>query len=146
MRMLAVCVAAWLALADGAAAQSVADVASRWGLIGTWSLDCSKPASGSNGYLSYAVRAGGKVAHERNFGDRSDTNDVQQARTGHGGTLELVVHFPALNQTRKFTMLMGPDGRTRAMSNSRIDGTEVTIKAGKFTANGAITPWQTRCR
>jgi len=56
------------------------------------------------------------------------------------------VHFPVLNQTRKFTMLMGSDGRTRAMSNSRIDGTEVTISGGKFTANGATTPWQTRCR
>jgi hypothetical protein len=133
-------------LGQGAAAQSVADVASRWGLIGTWSLDCSKPASGSNGYLTYAVRSGGKVAHERDFGDRRDTNDVQQARTGTGGTLDLVVHFPGLNQTRKFTMLMGSDRRIRALSNSRIDGTEVTIRGGKFTANGAITPWQTRCR
>ena len=109
---------ACILFAEGAAAQSVADTATRWGLIGTWALDCSMPASGSNGYLTYAVRGAGKVAHEREFGDRRDTNDVQQARTGIDGTLDLVVHFPVLNQTRKFTMMMGSDRRIRALANS----------------------------
>jgi hypothetical protein len=145
IRLLGLLLAAGVLLAQGAAAQSVADTATRWGLIGTWSVDCSKPASGSNGHLIYLVRAG-KVVHERDFGDRRDTNDVQQARTGIGGALDLVVHFPALNQTRKFTMMMGPDRRIRAVANSRIDGTDQTIKDGKFTANGATTPWQSRCR
>ena len=146
MRMLGLLLAACVALAHGAAAQSVADTVSKWGLIGTWSLDCSKPASSANGYLTYVVRGAGKVAHERNFGDRRDTNDVQQARTGIGGTLDLVVHFPGLNQTRKYTMMMASDRRIRALANSRIDGTEQTIKDGKFTSGGATTPWQSRCR
>jgi hypothetical protein len=143
--MLCLFLAASVTLADGAAAQSVADTLQRWGLIGTWALDCSKPASSSNGYLSY-VASGAKVVHQRNFGDRSDKNDVQQARTGVGGTLDLVVHFPGLNQTRKYTMLMGSDRRIRAMNNSRIDGTDPSIRDGKFIHNGALTPWQTRCR
>jgi hypothetical protein len=144
--MFCLVLAASAALATGAAAQTVADTLQRWGLIGTWSLDCSKPASSGNGYLSYVARAGGKVAHERNFGDRSDSNDVQRASTGVGGMLDLVVHFPGLNQTRKYTMLMGPDRRIRAMNNSRIDGTDQSITDGKFIHNGALTPWQTRCR
>jgi len=134
-----------LTLAHGAAAQPVPDTLRTWGLLGTWALDCTKPPSGSNGYLSYVVRSG-KVAHDREFGDRRDSNDVQQARTGVGGTLDLVVHFPTLNQTRKYTMLMGSDRRIRAMSNSRIDGTDQSIRDGKFIHNGALTPWQTRCR
>jgi hypothetical protein len=146
MRMLGLLLAACIAQAHGAAAQSVADAATRWGLIGTWSLDCSKPASSANGYLTYVVRGAGKVAHERDFGDRRDTNDVQQAKTGVGGALDLVVHFPALNQTRKYTMMMASDRRIRALANSRIDGTEQTIKDGKFTSGGATTPWQSRCR
>ena len=145
VRMLGLLVAACMALVQGAAAQSVTDTVSRWGLIGTWALDCTKPASNSNGYLTYVVR-GAKVVHERDFGDRRDSNDVQQARTGVGGTLDLVVHFPGLNQTRKFTMLMASDRRIRALANSRTDGTDETIKDGKFTANGGVTPWQTRCR
>jgi hypothetical protein len=145
VRMLGLLLAADMALAQGAAAQSVTDTVNRWGLIGTWALDCTKPASSSNGYLTYVVR-GAKVAHEREFGDRRDSNDVQQARTGVGGTLDLVVHFPGLNQARKFTMLMASDLRIRALANSRTDGTDETIKDGKFTANGGVTPWQTRCR
>ena len=71
---------------------------------------------------------------------------MRRLRTGRGGALELTVNFPGLSQTRKFTMVMGLDGRIRTMANSKPDGTEPTIKAGKFTANGHDSPWQTRCR
>ena len=145
-RALALSVAAVVTLHNAASAQTVADTVSRWGLLGTWAIDCSKPVSGGNGYLSYVIRSPGKVSHERDFGDRQDVNEVQQARTGVGGMLELVVQFPRLQQTRIFTLHMGPDGRTRAMSNSKIDGSEQSIKDGLFTSNGNPSPWQTRCR
>ena len=132
--------------ADVAVAQNTEATVKRWGLLGTWALDCAKPASRDNGYLIYVVRTPGKVSHERNFGDAQDVNEVQQARTGRGGWIELVVNFPVLSQTRKYTLMMGPDGRTKAMSNSLADGKEPTIKNGKFTANGNDTPWQVRCR
>jgi hypothetical protein len=146
LRSLALMLVALAAPIHVAEAQSIAERLSRWGLIGTWALDCSKPASDRNGYLSYAIRRAGQVSHERDFGDRQDVNEVQQARTGLGGAIELVVHFPGLAQTRKYTMLMGVDGRIRAMANSKTDGTEPTIKDGKFTAGGGDTPWQVRCR
>jgi hypothetical protein len=85
------------------------------------------------------------VTHNREFGDRRDINTVEKARTGNGGALELTVNFPGLSQTRKFTMVMGLDGRIRTMANSKSDGTEPAIKDGKFTANGQDSPWQTRC-
>jgi hypothetical protein len=146
LRSLALVLVALAAPVQSAQAQGVTETLSRWGLLGTWALDCSKPASGSNGYLTYAIRRAGQVSHERDFGDRQDVNDVQQARTRLGGRLELVVQFRELDQTRKFTLLMGVDGRIRAMANSKADGTEPTIKDGKFTANGGDTPWQIRCR
>ena len=130
----------------GAAAQSPVELASRWGLIGTWALDCTKPPSGSNGYLTYVIRRAGQVSHERNFGDRQDSNDVEQIRPGADGAIELVVSFPSLKQTRRFSLIMGPDGRTRAIANSKADGTEPTIRDGKFVHNGSETPWQVRCR
>jgi hypothetical protein len=145
-RIFALALVVLAAPIDGAQAQNVTQTLSRWGLLGTWALDCSKPASGSNGYLTYAIRRAGQVSHERDFGDRQDVNEVQQARTGLGGRLELVVDFKDLGQARKFTLLMGSDGRIRAMSNSKADGSEATIIDGKFTANGSNTPWQVRCR
>lgn len=146
LRSLALVLVALAAPIHGAEAQSIAETLSRWGLIGTWALDCSKPASDRNGHLSYAIRRAGQVSHERDFGDQQDVNEVQLARTGLGGALELVVHFPGLSQTRKYTLLMGVDGRIRTIANSKVDGTEPTIKDGKFTTNGADTPWQVRCR
>jgi hypothetical protein len=146
IRTLALLVVTLLASADAAMAQKSPDTLGRWGLLGTWALDCSKPASSSNGYLSYVADSAGKVSHNRDFGDRRDVNAVEQARTGRGGALELTVNFPGLSQTRKYTTVMGVDGRIRTMANSKADGTEPTIKGGKFTANGHDTPWQTRCR
>jgi hypothetical protein len=146
LRRAALILAGLAALPHLAVAQTMAERASQWGLVGTWSLDCSKPASSSNGYLTYVIRRTGQVTHERDFGDRQDVNEVQQINSGAGGALELVVNFPQLSQTRKYTLIMGPDGRTRAMANSRVDGTEQTIKDGKFTYNGTDTPWQIRCR
>ena len=146
LRSLALVLVALAAPIHAAEAQSIAETLSRWGLLGTWALDCSKPASSSNGYLSYAIRRAGQVSHERDFGDRKDVNEVQQARLGLRGALELVVHFPGLSQTRQFTVLMGVDGRIRTIANSKVDGTEPTIKDGKFTATGGDSPWQVRCR
>ena len=110
LRSLALVLVALAAPVQGAQAQSIAETLSRWGLLGTWALDCSKPASGSNGYLTYAIRRAGQVSHERDFGDRQDVNEVQQARLVLGGALELVVHFPELSQTRQ---VHAADGRGR---------------------------------
>lgn len=143
---LALTLAALTALPSGAGAQNQAETASRWGLIGTWALDCSKPAGNDNGYLTYAIRRAGHLTHERDFGDRQDSNEVEEVNIGAGGALELIVSYPMLKQARRYSLIMGPDGRTRAMSNSKTDGTEQTIKDGKFTYDGKATPWQVRCR
>lgn len=135
-----------VALPDVAAAQNLAEAASKWGLIGTWALDCGKPAGGSNGHLTFAIRRAGQVSYERDFGDRQDVNEVREVRTGAGGALEVVVHYPKLEQTRRLTFIMGTDGRTRTMANSNVDGTQLSIKDGKFTQGGSDTPWQVRCR
>jgi len=119
---------------------------SRWGLLGTWSLDCTKAASNANGYLSYVVKDRGRVAHERNFGDRRDSNEVLQATLAPDGSIALTVHFKELSQTRKWIIVRGSDGRVRTISNNLVNTNEYTIKDGKFTANGNPTSWQARCR
>ena len=126
-------------------AQTVAQVASSWGLLGTWRLDCSKPASRSDGELKYVLRDG-KLFHDREFGDARDASQVTSATRKADGSLELTVKFDSLSQTRQFSFVKGGDGRIRAISNRNVDTNEYTIKDGKFTANGNTPPWQTRCR
>lgn len=123
----------------------IAEAASSWGLIGTWRLDCSKPVSRSNADLKYVVK-GGELFHDREFGDTSDSNPVTSARAKSDGTIEIVVDFAGLSQTRRFSFMKAGDGRIRAMSNRNDKTNEPSVVDGKFTSNGQPTPWQTRCR
>jgi hypothetical protein len=143
---VALTLAGLLAVPSAAAAQNQAEVASRWGLIGTWAVDCRKPASDDNPHLTYVIRRAGEVTYERDFGARRDVNRVEQLRVGADGGLELVLAYPQLTQTRRILLVMGGDGRTRATANSNPDGSNASITDGKFTVNGQETPWQTHCR
>jgi hypothetical protein len=136
-----------LVTTEASLAQTVAETASKWGLLGTWRLDCTKPASRSDGALQYVVR-GGKLFHDREFGDARDSSSVILATTKADGSLEIVVSFVSFSppQTRQFAFTKGSDGRIRAISNRNVDTNEYSIRDGKFTANGNTPPWQTRCR
>jgi hypothetical protein len=129
---------------EEAAPVSITDTVFRWGLIGTWRLNCSAPASRSDGELKYVIR-GGKLFHDREFGDARDSSPVMSATSKADGSLELVVKFDSLSQTRQFSFIKGGDGRIRAISNRNVANNEYTIKDGKFTSNGNPPPWQTRC-
>ena len=144
IRPFALVLLAVLATPEAALAQSIVETASRWGLIGTWRLDCNAPASRSDGELKYVVR-GRELYHDREFGDARDSSLVTSATRKADGSLELVVKFNSLSQTRQFSFIKGGDGRIRAISNRNVDTNEYTIKDGTFTSNGNTPPWQTRC-
>jgi hypothetical protein len=145
IRLFALVLLAALATSEASLAQTAAETASRWGLLGTWRLDCSQPPSRSDGNLQYVVR-GGRLFHDREFGDARDSSTVLSARTKADGSIELVVNFVSISQTREFSLIKGRDGRIRATSNRNIDTNEYSIRGGTFAANGNTTPWQTRCR
>ena len=144
-RLLALVLLAVLAAPEASLAQTTAQIATSWGLLGTWRLDCSKPMSRSNPDLTYVVRSG-KLLHDREFGDARDSNPVMSATRKADGSLEVLVNFGSLSQTRQFSFIKGSDGRIRATSSRNVDTNEYSIKDGKFTANGNAAPWQSRCR
>ncbi len=134
-----------LALASELSAETVAQTARKWGLIGSWSLDCSlRPDRDKGTVLAYVTVSGGRVVHRRNFGDSTDENQVVGAEVSDNGMLNLRVFFPSLKQSREYGLVMQPDGTMRAMYNRNQKG-EYTIRDGKFTANGHPTPSQHRC-
>ena len=132
---LALAVLFSLTLTLNASAETVAQTARQWGLIGPWSLDCSLPPDRNKGtVLAYEIAPGDRVVHRRNFGDTTDEGEVVTAEVSGDGMLNLRVFFPSLKQIREFGFIMQPDGTMRAMYNrNRKD--EYTIKDGKFTAN-----------
>ena len=126
-------------------AETVAQTARKWGLIGAWSLDCSLPPDRNKGtVLAYVIASDGRVLHRRNFGESTDQSEVIAAEVSKGGMLNLRVFFPSLKQTREYGLVMQSDGTIRAMYNRSQKG-EYTIRDGKFTANGNPTPPQHKC-
>ena len=134
-----------LTLTLDASAETVAQTARQWGLIGPWSLDCSLPPDRNRGtVLAYEIAPDDRVVHRRNFGDTTDEREVITAEVS-GGMLNLRVFFPSLKQTREYGLFMQSDDTMRAIYN-RNQKDEYTIKDGKFTANGNPTPAQHKCK
>lgn len=133
------------AFAPCASARTVTEAANAWGLIGSWSQDCSLPPDHDRGtVLSYVIVRGDRLIYRRNFGDARDDNEVIGAKVSADGVLNLRAHFPSLNQTREYGLMKQPDGTIRAVYNRSQKG-EYTIKDGRFTANGNPTPPEYKC-
>jgi hypothetical protein len=127
-----------------AAKESVAQTLSKWGLIGSWSLDCARPPDHDKGaVLAYEID-GDDVINRRDVGDATDEGKVISARVSRDGMLNLRVYFASVKQTREYGLMMRPDGTLRAMYN-RDEKNRYTIKNGKFTADGKPTPSQHKC-
>lgn len=135
----------FLTLAGTASAETAAETASKWGLIGRWSLDCGLPPDRDRGaVLAYEVAADGRLVYRRDFGDSTDTADVIAAEISADNLLNLRVFFPKLKQTREYGLKMEPDGSIRAFYNRDRKG-KYSIRNGKFSANGQPTPPNHKC-
>jgi hypothetical protein len=135
-----------LLLTLSASAETVAETARNWGLIGPWSRDCSlKPGRDQATVLAYEIMANERVVHRRNFGDTTDENEVVTAEISGDGMLNLRVFFPNFKQTREYGLMKQPDGSIRTMYNHD-QKDEYSIRDGIFTANGNPTPLLHKCR
>jgi hypothetical protein len=135
----------WAALAPAAGAETLSATVNKWGLLGSWAIDCSRqPDRDKGALLTYEFRPDGRVMYRRNFGDAKDENEVVAASADEDGLLDIMVFFPSLHQTREFGLLLQTDGSLRAIYNRGQRG-DYTIRDGKFVRTGAPTPAQHRC-
>jgi hypothetical protein len=132
-------------LVSPAFAGSAAETAKQWGLIGPWSLDCSLPPDHAGGtVLSYEIADGERLMHRRDFGDSKDEAEVLSATVSGDGVLNLKVYFPSVKQTREYGIMHVDEVNIRAVYN-RDDKSKYSIKDGRFTASGKLTPTQHKC-
>ena len=133
-----------VALAGHASAETMAETAKQWGLIGPWSLDCMLPPDHNKGtVLTYDI-ADDRVVHRRDFGDARDEAEVLSLNVSADGMIHLRVYFPSVKQTREYGMIHQDDGTVRAMYN-RNEKNQYSIKDGKYTSTGKPTPAQHKC-
>jgi hypothetical protein len=135
----------WIAFAPTAGAETLAVTVEQWGLLGSWAVDCTaRPDRDKSALLTYEIRKDGRVMYRRNFGETKDENEVVSANVNVEGSLNVMVYFPSLQQTREFGLRLSKQGSLRAIYN-RSERGEYTIKDGKYVATGEPTPAQQRC-
>jgi hypothetical protein len=125
-----------------AATETAVDAASRWGLLGTWAPDCSKPASSNNAFFDY-IQKGPDLQLHRDSGDDSDTSTITAAVLGSDGTIEITIDLTKFLKVYTLVLAKSADGRYRVMSTHDETGA-YSVKGGLL--NGKPTKWLTRCR
>lgn len=127
-------------------AQSPAQVATTWGLTGTWAADCSKPPSREGVHLSYVVRDG-RLFYEQNYGEGRSSNEVASARLRADGNIEIVMMFTSMSppQTRLNVNTKRADGRFRTLESKDVNSGEYSIRDGLFMHNKQPSRWLMHC-
>jgi hypothetical protein len=127
-----------------ALADTAAETAMQWGLIGTWSLDCKQPAARTNNYLQFAV-IGADVVHNRNFGDAQDSNNVVSLKVT-GDRLEMEIFYPGLNPPQSRFIGLMKNGPNKMISQYNHDQSgNFSVKDFKIVSNGQPSPYLTKC-
>ncbi len=111
-----------LMFVGAAQAQSAAQAAREFGLIGTWAIDCGKPASRDNIQVTYAVKGGDVVLSRDGGPDARDSLLIPSAK----------LLAPDLLQTVQ---------RNGDMPPKDAEATEMTVELRK--TGGKIRIWKT---
>jgi hypothetical protein len=143
-RLIVLALVGVLAGTGMAFAETVTATATKWKLLGTWRIDCSKPTSTDNTNDNYLVKDG-RLFLDRDFGSGQDSSPVLAATINADGSLTILIRFKSFAQTRENTFIKDGDDRKRAVSNRNVDTDEYTVRDGKFTDSGNATRWYNRC-
>ncbi|MGO8920827.1 MAG: hypothetical protein ACLQJR_33450 [Stellaceae bacterium] len=142
-RSLAAAPLALLLLPHAAGAQSVPQVLGEFGLLGSWSADCSKPASPEAPRVVYAVEADGSVTRELVEGAAHGTGTPFVAATRVAPD-QVEVDYLYQDRTVHLVLEMR-EGRHHGLT-SWIDGGAPFMEDGVVLANNRRAPWLTKCK
>ncbi|TMJ25897.1 MAG: hypothetical protein E6G95_14840 [Alphaproteobacteria bacterium] len=143
-RIVLLAVLALLLPVEAALAETPVEAARRWELIGTWRFNCNAPPDKIDNVATYTVR-GNRLYHDRNWGSGTDSSVVSSATIRPDGTLDLLINFTSLSQTRENIFRKTPDGRVLTLVSRNVDNDEHTIKDGKVVGSGNPMTLLTRC-
>ena len=124
-----------------AQAASVKEVFEKHGLLGTWALDCSKPASRSNYYYVHRLLDADRLQREAMEGPQSRAFLAVIDRAAEKGPNELAVSGTV--DGKPFSSIYRVEPARMRVLKSTIDG-KVVITGGRFV-NGSEFPWADKC-
>ncbi len=140
-----------LAGAPAANAQSVADTLSKFGLIGTWATDCSRPAASDNYLTVYAIKGADVSRTYRDKPDHIYNNYKIVSATVQKPDLLAYTQVwdfdgkpAAIAADRVKVLLNMAGGRFQIVSSQGSDGS-FFVKDRKYPGSGNESPWQSKC-
>jgi hypothetical protein len=124
------------------------DVLDKFGMLGTWATDCSRPSDGDNFYTVYAGMENGKVR-------RTYYNTPDREKAYNEYIITRAIRLPAdqlsyrqensAKEHDKIDVILLKDGnKYKIWSSVTEDGREL-VKDGKFPKSGDESPWQAKC-
>lgn len=145
LRIVAIAVLALLPAVSGARSPGLSATMEQWGILGTWSTDCSAPPGADNTIYTY-VRRGDGVFLDRDGQGFKDSSPITKARVLPDGMIEYWVTFGVRGRqvVQINTYAKRADGRIRIFFNRRPDGS-ATVEDGRLTQSGEETAWREKC-
>jgi hypothetical protein len=128
-----------------AAAQTVQQAARAFGLVGTWALDCSQPASPQNEHGVYSISNDGSLDLTDDDGPQYQSNryNFSQGLTLDSGKLQLDGVFFGDNLAQHTVLEKNASGQMRVFGN--VDGSgKILVQNGAFPGGGE-PPWMNKC-
>lgn len=117
------------------------------GFFGTWAVHCDEPPAPQNVFRTAYVSAAGEPGFSESLGAGLSENIYRILDAQRDGDNQLVLSVELNDGLRQqLTMVVDRERqRVRTLSNRLAEGKEL-VKNGAVTANGARTPWLTRCK
>ena len=128
---------------------STEEVFRQFDLFGTWAVDCGRPASPQNPYVSDVLQDAGAVVEEHHLGANYAVNryKVLSAERLSATQVSLEVVFqPGTEAAQRQKLIMRvSDGERRTLFNQPLGG-DVRVKDGIALAAGVKTPTLKKCQ
>ncbi|HZD89231.1 MAG TPA: hypothetical protein VE224_03980 [Pseudolabrys sp.] len=134
---------------SASAEPAAAGVFQRFNLLGTWAVDCRKPASPQNPFVSDMLQDGGAVVEEQHLGPDYAVNHyrVMAAEALSDKRVSLTVMFhPGTDDAQQQRLVVHVwDSHRRTLFNQP-EGEAVLVNNGVVVGAGFKTPTLTKCK
>jgi hypothetical protein len=137
-----------MTLAAAAEPPPTVDVFQQFGLFGTWAVDCGRPASPQNPYVSDILQDTDAVVEEHHLGPSYVVNRYRVRSATRLSATQVAVEVifqPASEVAQRQKLIMRVrDGQRRTLFNQP-QGGEVRVRDGVVLAAGVKTPTLRKC-
>lgn len=129
----------WLNKCDPTATRAVFE---KYNLLGTFAIDCRKPASKTNHYAVLRPLDSGGIQFDTMLGPTERVAERVIDRAAGSGPTEISGSFSTEQADFVYSV---EANRFRVVSLTRLDG-EKFVADGRVVKNGAAMPWMNKCR